>query len=121
MAQYAIIENGVCVNTIVCEPSSANASWVLLTDSNSAYAGPGASYDSSSDSFTAATPSFTSEELTDMAKQELADTDWTQLPDVGLTTDSVINWRAYRATLRQIKDGDLGYSDWPDQPAKEYV
>lgn len=121
MAQYAIIENGVCVNTIVCEPSSANAGWVLLTDSNSAYAGPGASYDSSSDSFTAATPSFTSEELTDMAKQELADTDWTQLPDVGLTTDSVINWRAYRATLRQIKDGDLGYSDWPDQPAKEYV
>jgi hypothetical protein len=121
MAQYAIIENGVCLNTVVCDPDSADAGWILLTDNNSGFAGPGATYDSSTDTFTAAVVSYTAEELTEMSKEALMSSDWTQLPDVGLTADSVINWRTYRATLREIKDGDKGWSDWPEQPEKEYV
>lgn len=121
MAQYAILNGNKCDNIVICDPSDADSSWVLITDANSEDAGVGATYDSGTDTFTAPTLSYTSEELTQKAKQELIDTDWTQLPDVGLTTDSVINWRTYRTTIRQIKDGDLGLSDWPDQPAKEYV
>lgn len=121
MARYAVINNGTCENLIECDASEADASWILITDSNAEQAGVGASYDSATDTFGDVVVSYTPEELTEMAEQALIDSDWTQLPDVGLTADSVLNWRTYRATLREIKDGDKGWSDWPDQPAKEYV
>ena len=125
MAQYAILQNNICVNVIVCDSDQADSGWVLLTDANSEYATIGAQYDSSTNTFQQISldkefelGGKTAEEV---ARQELLDTDWTQLPDVGLTADNVIEWRSYRAKLRQLKDGVLGLSDWPDAPDKEYV
>jgi len=120
MAEYAIVNNGTCESIVVSDSASADASWILITDTNRLGAGSGSTYNASTDTFTEAVDSFTAEELYDMSIQALKDSDWTQLPDVGLTTASVVNWATYRATLRQIKDGDLGYSDWPEQPVKEY-
>lgn len=121
MANYAIIENNVCTNVVVSDASNADASWVLITDANIDTAGVGATYDAGTDTFTQASVTFTADELEELAKKALVESDWSQLPDVGLTTDCVNNYKTYRATLRQIKDGDLGFDDWPDEPAKEYV
>lgn len=120
MAEYAVVNNGTCENIVISDSASADASWILITDTNRDGAGVGSTYDAGTDTFTSPTDPYSAEELSEMSRQALLDSDWTQLPDVGLTTASVANWATYRAKLRQIKDGDLGLSDWPTEPAKEY-
>jgi len=121
MAEYAVVNNGTCENIVVCDSASSDASWILITDSNKDGAGVGATYDAGTDTFTPPANPYSAEELSEVCLRALIDSDWTQLPDVGLTTASVANWATYRAKLRQIKDGDLGFSDWPTEPEKEYL
>jgi Phage tail assembly chaperone protein len=50
--------------------------------------------------------------------QMLRDTDWTQLPDVGLTSDC----KAVFAEKRQeLRDVDLDNPVWPEMPTEEWV
>jgi Phage tail assembly chaperone protein len=46
--------------------------------------------------------------------------DWTQLPDTGLSTDKLLEWRDYRQELRDLptKVATQGWNnvEWPTQP-----
>lgn len=46
--------------------------------------------------------------------------DWTQLPDTGLTTDKLLEWRDYRQQLRDLPStvAAVGWGNisWPEQP-----
>ena len=58
----------------------------------------------------------------EQAKSLLAESDWTQFEDVGLTLANVGEWRTYRAALREIaKNPTEGDLTWPEEPSKEYV
>ena len=47
----------------------------------------------------------------------LVASDYTQLPDVGLTAAQVEAWRIYRQELRDITDGlQWGVTTWPVAP-----
>jgi hypothetical protein len=51
---------------------------------------------------------------------KLLASDWTQLPDVPLSSPDVMQWRAYRQELRNFPElveiAGWGYADWPDPP-----
>lgn len=50
--------------------------------------------------------------------QYLADSDWTQIPDNGLTSANVLEWKSYRQALRDITE-QFSAPDlvvWPDIP-----
>lgn len=50
----------------------------------------------------------------------LTESDWTQLPDNGLTEEQKALWRTYRQKLRDLSDHvnwpDLEEFDWPSKP-----
>lgn len=121
MARYAVIENNICINIV--EAESAESNFILLSETDDV--GLESVYDPSTNTWgvknETAAMGISSDNLIAMAKQELKDTDWTQLPDVGLTSDNVLEWRTYRAEIREIKDGQRAYENWPTQPNKEYV
>jgi hypothetical protein len=50
----------------------------------------------------------------------LAASDWSQIPDNGLSDDSRAAWATYRQELRDLTDGDLiapESDDWPKPPS----
>ena len=46
--------------------------------------------------------------------------DWTQLPDSGLTSDCVAAFAAYRASLRPVRRTHPANPTWPDAPTEEW-
>lgn len=56
----------------------------------------------------------------EMRSAMLTETDWTQLPDNGLTEEQKASWRTYRQKLRDLSDHvnwpDLEVFDWPNKP-----
>ena len=50
----------------------------------------------------------------------LQETDWTQLPDSGLTADCVTAFATYRASIRTIRQTNPANPTWPDAPAEEW-
>ena len=46
--------------------------------------------------------------LREVQRQELSDSDWTQLSDVGLTDATKLGWQEYRKAIRDLPDE---YSD----------
>ena len=54
------------------------------------------------------------------ADQLLKATDWTQLPDSGLTADCVTAFATYRASIRTIRQTTPANPTWPDAPAEEW-
>jgi hypothetical protein len=55
---------------------------------------------------------------TQTAEVILAATDWTQLPDSGLTADCVTAFATYRASIRTIRQTNPDNPTWPDAPAE---
>jgi hypothetical protein len=59
--------------------------------------------------------------LIKQVRQDLMETDWTQLPDVTLTVEKVEAYRDYRSTLRDIqnKKGSISTSavEYPIRPS----
>ena len=54
--------------------------------------------------------------------QKLADSDWTQMADVALTTEKDTQWRSYRKSLRDLPAGlntldDVNNVVWPSEPS----
>ena len=54
------------------------------------------------------------------AEAILKATDWTQLPDSGLTADCVTAFATYRASIRTIRRTTPANPTWPDAPAEEW-
>lgn len=56
----------------------------------------------------------------EMRNNMLTETDWTQLPDNGLTEEQRAAWRTYRQRLRDLPDHvnwpNLELYDWPSKP-----
>jgi hypothetical protein len=57
-----------------------------------------------------------------IADNLLKKTDWTQLPDSGLTNDCVANFVTYRASVRTIRktNPDIETVTWPTVPSEEW-
>lgn len=123
MARYAVIENNICTNIVEAESDQAQDNYILLSDTDAV--SYNSVYDPSTSTWTRASHKdelrLSDEDIVMLAKKELIDTDWTQLSDVGLTAANVEEWKVYRKSLRQIKDGTMTYEDWPLMPDKEYL
>jgi len=48
-------------------------------------------------------------------------TDWTQLPDSGLTTDCVAAFATYRDSIRTIRQTNPDNPTWPNAPSEEWL
>jgi len=59
----------------------------------------------------------TPEEIQERKLQMLRDTDWTQLPDSPLDSDTKTKWATFRQAIRDInKDADSTTINWPSAP-----
>ena len=59
----------------------------------------------------------TPEEITERKLNILRDTDWTQLPDSPLDTDTKAKWATFRQAVRDInQNADLNSINWPSAP-----
>ena len=116
MATYAYIDNSIV--TELCEfDSDPGSPWVVAPSGSPA--GVGVKYDSSTQTFSPADN--TAQENKDAAYALLQESDWTQLPDIGLTLTNVGEWRTYRAGLRAIvKNPSAGDVTFPDKPDEVY-
>jgi len=54
------------------------------------------------------------------ADRILKASDWTQLPDSGLTSDCVKLFKTYRARIRTIRKTNPVNPTWPDAPTEEW-
>ena len=59
-------------------------------------------------------------EIVQTAEALLNSTDWTQLPDSGLTDACVAAFATYRATIRTTRQTNPGNPTWPDAPTEEW-
>lgn len=55
------------------------------------------------------------------AEYILQASDWTQLPDSGLTTDCVEAFKTYRNAIRTIRRTNPTDPTWPDSPTEVYT
>ena len=55
------------------------------------------------------------------AEAILKATDWTQLPDSGLTDACVALFATYRASIRTIRQTNPANPTWPDAPTEEWL
>lgn len=46
--------------------------------------------------------------------------DWTQLPNSGLTSDCVAAFATYRTAIRTIRQTNPASPTWPDAPTEEW-
>ena len=58
--------------------------------------------------------------ITNTAEAILKATDWTQLPDSGLTDACVALFATYRANIRTIRQTTPANPTWPDAPTEEW-
>jgi len=58
--------------------------------------------------------------ITTTADTLLKETDWTQLPDSGLTDACVALFAIYRTSIRTIRRTNPASPTWPDAPTEEW-
>ena len=58
--------------------------------------------------------------ITTTADTLLKETDWTQLPDSGLTDACVALFATYRANIRTIRRTNPDSPTWPDAPTEDW-
>jgi len=108
MAIYAIIEDGVVINTVVAE-NKLDESWVLC----SGEAGIGWNYDGTN--FTENVTNQTEEQIRMERDRLLEETDFYALPDVTMSAEMT----TYRQALRDLPAQE-GFPDtitWPNKPS----
>ena len=59
-------------------------------------------------------------EIVPTAEAILKASDWTQLPDSGLTDACVALFATYRASIRTIRQTNPDNPTWPDAPTEEW-
>lgn len=108
------------ISNVVDASSSLGSDYVLLPDSPGY--GIGDEYNSSTEEFTSV-PNFVEgseyfiHENTISSQALLQESDWTVLPDVGLTAANLQEWKNYRAQLRAIRKNPS--DDTIDQPPEK--
>lgn len=60
-------------------------------------------------------------EIVQTAEALLNATDWTQLPESGLTDACVAAFATYRASIRTIRQTNPDNPTWPDAPTEEWA
>lgn len=119
MPNYAVIENGNVINTVVADPEyAASQGWVALTDN----AGIGWSY--ANGQFVDNRPPPTTEQLAAQVRAErdrlLTASDVNVLPDrwAAMTPETQAEWSTYRQALRDIpqQPGFPTNVVWPQKP-----
>ena len=55
------------------------------------------------------------------AERILKETDWTQIPNNGLTDACVTAFNEYRAAIRTIRQTNPDNPTWPDAPSEEWA
>jgi hypothetical protein len=65
-------------------------------------------------------PLATDVNASDTAENILRASDWTQLPDSGLTDACVALFATYRASIRTIRQTNPDNPTWPDAPTEEW-
>lgn len=65
-------------------------------------------------------PNETSLDVRRTALLILQASDWTQLPDSGLTDACVALFATYRASIRNIRQTNPDNPTWPDAPTEEW-
>jgi|TARA_Y100000033_G_scaffold29703_1_gene28255 hypothetical protein len=58
--------------------------------------------------------------VVETADSILQASDWTQLPDSGLTSNCVTSFATYRASIRTIRKTNPANPTWPDAPEEEW-
>ena len=58
--------------------------------------------------------------VTDTAEAILKASDWTQIPNNGLTADCVTDFNTYRASIRTIRKTNPANPTWPNAPEVEW-
>ena len=58
-------------------------------------------------------------DVTGTAALILQETDWTQIPNSGLTDDCVAAFNTYRTAIRTIRKTNPSSPTWPDAPTEE--
>lgn len=121
MAIYFTVDGNNVVTNVIEADSALVSDWIAEPSGASAVVN--SIWDSSTQSFSETpAPSLSSEENGEEAKRLLLESDWTQLPDTGLTSSNVAEWRTYRGTLRGIaKSPTAGALTWPTEPSTEYA
>tara|TARA_B100002019_G_scaffold291309_1_gene311125 strand:- start:1421 stop:1648 length:228 start_codon:yes stop_codon:yes gene_type:complete len=59
-------------------------------------------------------------DVEETANSILQASDWTQLPDSGLTDNCVALFKTYRASIRTIRRTNPSNPTWPDAPTEEW-
>lgn len=118
--QYAQISGGTVVNIVVAQESPGED---YVETPTSLGVGVDYRYDSATSSFSEPeTPEATLEDNKITAISMLRSTDWTQLPDSGLSTSCVNAFSAYRLFARNfLQNPTSGNISWPEIPAEEYA
>lgn len=60
------------------------------------------------------------EENKEQSQGILDSTDWTQIPNNGLTEDCVVAFKEYRDAIRVIRQSDASEVEWPVKPQLEW-
>lgn len=117
MPNYGQIDsNGKCINVIYSE-TDPGSGYVEIPDN--VQAGYGYTYDSATQNWQ--DPVAPASQNQEIASERLKKSDWTQLPDVGLTLANVAEWRTYRAALRSIATNpQAGNIEFPEEPSEDY-
>lgn len=58
--------------------------------------------------------------IVETANAILQSSDWTQIPNNGLTDDCVAAFKTYRASIRTIRKTNPNNPTWPDTPTEEW-
>tara|TARA_R110000796_G_C14395304_1_gene416917 strand:- start:32 stop:265 length:234 start_codon:yes stop_codon:yes gene_type:complete len=59
-------------------------------------------------------------DVTSTASVIMQETDWTQIPNSGLTDDCVTAFKNYRTAIRTIRKTNPASPTWPDAPTEEW-
>lgn len=59
-------------------------------------------------------------EARDTAQARLVSTDWTQIPNCGLTLQCVAEYTMYRSELRALRIAPVANPEWPVEPTKTW-
>lgn len=120
MAIYFTVDSNNVVTNRIESDTGLVSDWIA--EPSDAVSSIGHIWDASTQTFSEpSAPSLTAQENGEEAVRLLNGSDWTQLPDIGLTSSNVSEWRTYRTTLRGIaKAPTAGALTWPTPPSTEY-
>lgn len=112
---YAIIEDGVIVNTIDLDPDECDPSLFNAIECPE-WAAIGTKYIDGQFIKEAVPTEVLAAEARNQRNALLADSDWTQVPDASVDTTA---WAAYRQALRDLPEQE-GFPEnivWPEKPS----